>query len=65
MAALAVEMYVLVVIVIMAVVTETELIAYTVATVLDDMHQMMLTEERQGPEHPRLVNRQNLIFQFR
>ena len=44
-------MYVLVVIVIMAVVTETELIAYTVATVLDDMYQMVLLEQSQGAKH--------------
>jgi hypothetical protein len=62
---LTVKVDVLVVVVLMAVLAEAEFVAHTVAAVLDDMDQMVLAEERQGTEHPRLVNRQNLVFQLR
>jgi hypothetical protein len=64
MAALAVEMYMLIVVGIVAIVAVTELIAYTIATIFDDMHQVVLTEEGKGTEDTRLVNRQDLIFQL-
>ena len=44
MAALAVEMHMLVIIVLMAVVTVTQLVAHPVAAILYDMHQMVIAK---------------------
>lgn len=41
-----------------------EFIAQGTAAVLDGMHQMVLAKKGQSPEHTRLINRQNLVFQF-
>ena len=65
MTALTVEMYVLVVVLMMAIVTMAQFVAHTVATVFQDVYQMMLTEEGERTEDARLVDRQNLILQFR
>ncbi len=64
-AGFAVEVYVLVVIVLVAVVAQAEFVAHAVTAVLDDMYQVVLTEQRQGSEYTRLVNRQNLVLQLR
>ena len=61
---LAEEMHVQVVVGI-GIVTVAQLVAYAVATVLDDVHQMVFLEQCQSPEHTRLIDRQNLILQFR
>ena len=58
-------MYVLVVIMFVAILAVAEFVAYTIATVLDDMHQMVLAEKGESTEDARLVDRQNLILQFR
>ena len=65
LAPFAEEVYMLVVVVLMSVVAVAQLVAYTVGTILDDMHQMVLAEQRQSPEYARLVNGQDLILQFR
>ena len=65
MTALTVEMYVLVVVLMMAIVTMAQFVAHTVATVFQNMHQVVLAEERERTEDARLVDRQNLILQFR
>ena len=57
-------MYVLVIIVVMSIVTMTKLIANTVATILNNMYQMVLTEEGKRTKNARLVDGQNLVFQF-
>ena len=64
-AALAVEVDVLVVVIGVAVVAVAQLVAHAVATILDDMHQMVFAEQRQRTEDARLVNRQDLVLQFR
>ena len=64
-AALAVEVYVLVVVLGVAVVAVAQLVAHAVAAVLDDVYQMVLAEQRQHPEYARLVYRQDLVFQLR
>ena len=61
----AVEVYVLVVVVLVAVVAQAEFVAHAVAAVLDDVYQVVLAEQRQGTEYTRLVNRQNLVLQLR
>ena len=55
-AALAVEVYVLVVVLGMAVVAVSEFVAHAVAAVLDDVHQVVFAEQRQRAEHARLVD---------
>ena len=64
LATLAKEVYVLVVVLLMVVVAVAQLVAHAVAAILNNMDKVMLAEERQGPEHTALVNRQNLVFQF-
>ena len=64
MATLAVEVDVLVVVLMVAIVAIAQFIAYAVATVFQDVYQMMLTEEGECTEDARLVDRQNLVLQF-
>lgn len=56
-AVLAVEVGVLVVILDMAIVTVAQFVAYAVATILNDVYQMVLSEQRKCPEDARFVNR--------
>ena len=56
MAALAVEVNVLVVILDVAVVAVAQLVAHAVAAVLNDMHKVVFAKQRQGTEHARLVD---------
>lgn len=60
----AIEMRMLVVVVLMTM-TMTELISRSIAAALDDMHQMILSEEGQCTEDVRLVDRRNTALQFR
>ena len=53
------------ILVVLMVVAMAEFIAYTLAATLDDMHEVVLTEKCQGAEDVRLVDAQDLIFQFR
>ena len=46
------------------IVTATQLVAYAVAAVFNDVYQMVFAKERQCAEYSRLVNGQDLIFQF-
>ena len=64
LALFAIEMGMLVVIVIV-VVTMAEFIAYALTTTLNHMYQMMLLKEVQRPENIRLVDTQDLVFEFR
>ena len=57
-------MYVLVIIVVMSIVTMTKLIANTVATILNNMYQMVLTEEGKRTKNTRFIDGKNLILQF-
>ena len=53
------------ILVVLVVVAMTEFIAHTLAAALDDMHEVVLSEECQGAEDVRLVDAQDFIFQFR
>ena len=64
LAHLTVEVWVLVVIVVLAV-TTAELIACAVAATFDGMHQVLLTEEGEGSEDIRLVDGLDPALQFR
>ena len=64
MAALAIEVHMLVVVAVVTVVTMTKLIAHAVATVLDDVHQVVLAEKGERTKDARLIDGQNLVFQF-
>ena len=64
-AAFAVEVYVLVIVLGVAVVAVAQFVAHAVAAVLDDVYQMVLAEQRQCAEDARLVDRQDFVFQFR
>ena len=55
------RMDILIMVVIVAV---TELIAHALAAPFDDMHEVVLTEERQRTEDVRLVDGQNPCFQL-
>ena len=61
---LAIEMHMEVIIVV-GIMTAAQLVAHTIATVLNDMYQMVLAEKSQGTEHTRLVDSENSILQFR
>lgn len=50
--------------VVLMVMTVAEFIVCSLASALDDMHQMVLTKKRQGPEDVRLVDGQNPCLQF-
>ena len=52
------------VVILICIMTMTQLIAHPVATVFDDVYQMMFSEERQGPEDARLVYRFDFHLQF-
>ena len=52
------------VVIVLMVVTVAQFIAHPLAAALDDMHEMMLTEECQRPEDVRLVDTQDPVFQF-
>ena len=52
------------VVILICIMTMTQLVAHPVATVFDDVYQMMFSEERQGPENARLVYRLDLHLQF-
>ena len=64
MAALAIEVHMLVVVAVVTVVTMTKLIAHAVATVLDDVHQVVLAEKGERTKDARLIDGQDLVFQF-
>ena len=64
MTALTIEMHMLVVVIVVTMVAVAEFIAHAVAAILDDVHQMVLAEEGERTEDARLVDGQNLVFQF-
>ena len=61
-ALLTMEMWVLVVVMVM-IVAVAELVAQAIA-VLDDMHEVFFTEEREGTEDVRLVDGADGVFEF-
>jgi hypothetical protein len=60
---LAKEVRVLILIMVIAVAV-AQFIACAIATAFDGMHHVMVSEERQGTEHIRLINRLYPPFQF-
>ena len=57
------EMHMQVIIYIMMA-TMTQFIAHSIASILDDMYQMAITEERQCAEYSRLIDSHNLVLQL-
>ncbi len=56
LAALAKEVYVLVVVLLMVVVAVAQLVAHAVAAVLDDVDKVVFAKQGKGTEHAALVN---------
>ena len=52
------------VLVMVVVVTMTEFVSCAVAATLDGVHEMVLTEQRQGTKHVRLVYRHDPALQL-
>lgn len=63
MALLAIEVWVLVVVDVV-VVAAAQFVAHAVASVFDDMHQVLLAEGSERAEHVRLVDAQYFVFEL-
>ena len=56
MTTFAIEMHMLVVIMLMITMTMTKFIAHAIATIFNDVYQMVLTEKSQRSKYARFVN---------
>ena len=64
MTLLTIEMYMLIVVGIMPIMTMAKFITHAIATILKDVDQPMLSEECEGSENAGLVDGQDFVFQF-
>ena len=64
LASFAEEVYMLIIVVLMAIVAVAQLVAHAVAPVLKDVYQVVLTEECECAEDARLVDGKDFVLQL-